>query len=498
MEAIKKLAGQTVIYGMGTIVPRFLNYLLLTPFYTRLFEKGEYGIVTELYAYVALLLVILTYGMETTSFRFAETERNSRKVFSTAMVSILASSTFFILLIGLLHEQIAGWMRYESNSEYIIWMAIIVASDAFMAIPFARLRQQNKAVRFSAIKFIGISVNIGLNLLFLVYMPNLSEKGSDSFLLRFYNPEIGVGYAFIANLIAVGVTFLLLIRDIIEIKFDFSKQLLKKMLTYAWPLIIIGVAGMINEVADKPLMKYLLKIPSGVSDENGYVMEQIGVYGANTKIAVLMTIFIQMFKFAAEPFFFNQAKEKNSNQVYADVMKYFVVFCMLIFLGVTLFIDVVKYFIDEKFHEGLNVVPIILIGNMFLGVFYNLSVWYKLKDLTRLGAVIAIIGASITLLINFIFVPNYGYMGSAWGHLACYTVMMTISYLWGRRYLAVNYDLKRILTYMAIGFAIYVISLFNLLDTTWAFYLVNCVLFLLFAGIVFIAERGKLKQVFVG
>ncbi len=495
MKAIKRLAGQTVIYGMGTIVPRFLNYLLLTPFYTRLFERGEYGIVTELYSYVALLLVVLTYGMETASFRFAETEKNSRRVFSTAMVAVLTTSSLFMLLIGLMHNQIAGWIRYESNSEYIIWMGIIVAADAFMAIPFARLRQQNKAIRFATLKFVNISVNIGLNLLFLIYMPYLHTNGSDSFLLQFYNPEIGVGYAFIANLLSVGVTLLLLLKDIYNIKFEFDKALLKRMLTYAWPLLIIGLAGMINEVVDKPLMKFLLIIPEGIKDGNAYAMDQIGVYGANTKIAVLMTIFIQMFRFAAEPFFFSQAKEKDANQVYAAVMKYFIVFCLLIFLGVTLFIDVVKFFIDEKFHEGLHVVPIILIGNMFLGIFYNLSVWYKLNDLTRYGAIIAVIGASVTLLINFIFVPFYGYIGSAWGHLACYSVMMFISYFWGRKYMPIQYDLKNIFVYMAMGGLIYFVSLFNQLESKLFFYSVNALMFLVFVGIVYFAERRKLKQV---
>jgi O-antigen/teichoic acid export membrane protein len=454
MKAVKKLAGETLIYGMSTIVPRLLNYLLLTPFYTRLFEKSEYGIVTELFAYIAFLLVILTYGMETACFRFAESENDKKRVFSTAMLSVLFTSVLFTGIILFFHESIASLIRYESNSEYIIWLGLIVATDAFMAIPFARLRQQNRAFRFAMIKIASVIINIGFNLLFLVWMPDMQDKGSDSFLLAFYDPEMGVGYAFIANLIAVFATLLLLSRDILAISLTFDKDLLKRMLFYAWPLLIIGIAGMINEVSDKIVFKFLVEVPENVADSNKYILDQIGIYGANTKIAVLMTLFIQMFRFAAEPFFFAQSKEKDSLQMYAVVMKYFILFCLLIFLGVMLFLDLVKYFIDAKFHEGLIVVPIILTANMFLGIFYNLSIWYKLKNLTLYGAGIAVIGSLVTLVINILLVPDYGYIGAAWAHLLCYTVMMIIAWWWGNKYLPVKYDIRATGFYFILAYGI--------------------------------------------
>jgi O-antigen/teichoic acid export membrane protein len=492
MNSIKRLAGQTIIYGMGTIVPRFLNYLLLTPFYTRLFEKGEYGIVTELYAYVALLLVLLTYGMETTSFRFSESHPDSRKVFRNAQTSILITSGLFLAGVGFLTDSIAQILRYQANPEFIVWMALIVATDAFMAIPFARLRQQNKAWRFSIFKFVSITINILLNLLFLVYLPKWYGEGSDSLLVRYYNPEIGVGYAFIANLISVFITLALLLPDIFRIGLGLSMQLIKKMYSYAWPLLIIGIAGMINEVADKAMLKYLLVAPKGI-DQHKYAMEQIGIYGANTKIAVLMSIFIQMFKFAAEPFFFAQYKEKGANTTYALVMKYFVIFCVFIFLMVTLFIDLVKFFIDEKFHDGLHVVPIILLGYMFLGIFYNLSVWYKLKDVTRLGAVIAVIGASITILVNMIFVPHHGYVASAWGHIGCYFAMMVISFLWGKKYMPIDYQVVRLIGYIAFG--IVILIMYRFFSEMFNHWMVGSGLLFLFLVCTSFLEYKEFKQV---
>ena len=493
MKEVKKLAGETIIYGLSTIVPRFLNYLLLTPFYTRIFTKGEYGIVTELYAYVAFILVILTYGMETTSFRFASSEKNQRKVFSSAQFSVLISSLLFILLISLFNHPIASFLDYAKQSMYISWMGIIVAADAFMAIPFARLRQENKAIRFTLIKISSVVVNIAFNLLFLVYMPWLAKNGSGSFLLQFYNPDLGVGYAFIANLIASGFTFILLLPDILRTGFGFNTELFSRMLKYAWPLLIIGIAGMINDVSDKFLLKFLIVVPDGVANSGDYIMEQIGIYGANTKIAVLMTLFIQMFKFAAEPFFFAQQKESNANAVYASVMRYFVIFCLIIFLGVMLYLNLVKFFIDEKFHEGLRVVPLILLSNMFLGVFYNLSVWYKVKDLTLYGAVIAVSGAGITLLLNILLVPEMGYYGSAIARLACYTAMMIASFLWGRRFLKVPYNLFVLLKYFLVAILLFGISRWNTLSNPVVFYAVNTIILLAFLAFVWISERKNIR-----
>ncbi len=495
MGAIQKLAGQTLIYGMGTIAPRLLNYLLLTPFYTEIFEKNEYGVVTELYAYVAFLLVILTYGMETTFFRFIEKEAKKSTVFSTISFSLLATSTLFLVVVFAFTQPIADAIRYEYNPEYIQMLGIILALDAFMAIPFARLRYENKAVRFSLLKITNILINIGFNLLFFVGLPILSNTDPTHWALQFYNPEVGVGYAFVANLIATAVTTILLLPEILKIKWEFDWTMYRSMLRYAWPLVILGVAGMINEVSDKLIFKFLMPVPDGIENPDDYLLSLIGVYGANTKLAVLMMLFIQMFKFAAEPFFFSQAKEKNSKETYALVMKYFVAFGLLIFLGVMLYLDVVKHFINERYHDGLFVVPVILMGNLFLGIFYNLSVWYKLNDLTRYGALIAVVGSLITLLINVIFVPLYGYAAAAWAHFFCYFFMMLISYFWGRKYFPIAYPIRSILGFF--GLALLLFYAHREMPDSWptlAKYTFRTLLVLVFVSGVYLSELWSRKN----
>jgi len=447
---LRLLAGQTMVYGMGTIVPRLLNYLLLTPFYTRVFMQGEYGVVTELYAYVAFLMVLLTYGMETAYFRFAK-EREDERFYTTALFSLAATSGLFILLMSLFHVSVAGWIRYSANPEYVILFALIVGVDAFSAIPFARLRQQNRALRFAVIKVLNVLVNIGFNVFFLVLCKQWYQADPQGWVAGFYNPDFGVGYAFLSNLIATLITLLLLLPEYVRIRWRFDGALLQKLLGYGMPLLVVGLAGMVNEVSDKILLKYLLPDPDTA-------MAQLGVYGANYKLAVLMTLFIQMFRYAAEPFFFSQAKEQNARQTYADVMKYFVLFGLLIFLGVMLFLDLVKYFIGPDFRGGLHIVPIVLMANLFLGIFYNLSVWYKLNDLTRYGALLALGGSVITLTLLFLLIPVIGYTGAAWAHFSCYGFMMVMSYVWGRRYYPVPYDLRGIALYTGLALAIYGLS----------------------------------------
>ena len=492
MNSIKKLAGQTVVYGLGTIAPRILNFLLLTPFYTYIFGLSEYGVITELLSYVAVMMVLLTYGMETTFFRFAASEPDKEKVYSTSALSLFTTSVLFLVLIFTFLPGIASAMKYKDHPDYILWLSIILALDAFNSIPFARLRQENKALRFSIIKIINVSVNIAFNLLFFVYFPSLVKNGSTSELLQFYNPEIGVGYAFVSFLVASAVTTILLIPEILKIRFSFDFQLFKRMLHYAYPLVIIGIAGMINDVSDKIMLKYLVEVPATIPNPDDYVQGLIGEYGANTKIAVLMNIFIQMFRFAAEPFFFSQEKEKDSKETYAAVMKYFTVFGLLIFLGVMLYLDIFKYFIDDKFHGGLFVVPIILLGYMFLGIFYNLSVWYKLKNLTLYGAAIAIIGSLVTIFINIIFVPKFGYIASAWGHFVCYLVMMVISYFWGRKYFPINYDLTKIFKFMSIAAIVYIISRFNTFEATFGKLAINSLLYIAFIGSIFVLDKKNI------
>jgi len=494
LNKFKKLAGQTAIYGLGTIVPRLLNYLLLTPFYTYIFAQGNYGIVTELYAYVAFLVVILTYGMETTYFRFAEKEENQNQVFSTAFISLLFTTSIFIILTLFFLHPIANSIHYENNSEYIIWMILIVGLDAISAVPFAKLRQQNKALTFVIIKLINVVINIGLNLFFLKYCPKILSDNPDSIVQYIYSENIGVGYAFISNLVASIISFLFLIPIIFSSKLCFNFPLLKKMLHYTYPLLIVGVAGIMNEHADKILLKHFLIIPDGVVNSKDYIMSQIGVYGAVYKLAVLMTIFIQMFRYAAEPFFFAQAKEKNSNKTYADLLTYFTIFGLLIFLSVTLYMDVVKYFIGPEYRVGLDIVPIILLANLFLGIYYNLSVWYKLKNLTKYGAIIAILGAIITVGLNVIFIPIYGYIASAWATLICYVAMVVVSYLWGQRYMKIPYSVSKISIYLILAIAIYIFSDNIHPESKLISLSLNTLYLLIFVVFVFAIERNKLYK----
>lgn len=450
MNPIKQLFGQTAVYGFGTVVPRLLNYILLTPFFTRVFGLGEYGIVTELYAYVVFLIIILTYGMETGFFRFAQLNNDGDEVFSTSIISLLFTSAGFILLTGFFSGNIASWLDYGEHPEYILWIGMIVGIDAFTSIPFARLRWQNKAIKFAAIRIISVVVNIVLNFSFLYFIPNLDSKEQlPAWLNVIYNPNIGVGYVFISNLISSLVTLVLLSETIVKMKIRFSFVLWKKMLAYSFPLLIAGLAGTVNEALDRVLLKHLLPDP-------GTALEQLGIYGANYKIAVLMTLFIQMFRFASEPFYFAQADQKNSGHLFAEVMKLFIIAGVFIFLGVMLYMDLFKHFIGSSFHEGLRIVPVVLFANLLLGIFFNLSIWYKLNNLTRFGAMITIMGAVITVIVNWVFVPSYGYTASAWAHVACYSTMVLVSWILGRKYYRIPYPLKRIGMYLILGILIFI------------------------------------------
>jgi O-antigen/teichoic acid export membrane protein len=488
LAGIKSLAGQTIIYGLGTIVPRLVNYLLLTPFYTRVFPKGDYGSVTILYAYVAFLLVFLTYGMETTFFRFSSSEKNSSKVFSTSIISLLVTTIPFILLILFFNQELANWMAYENNPNFIVWLGLIVSLDAFFSIPFAKLRQEDRALRFTTLKLINIGINIGLNFFFLWFVLDAYKTDPNSFLAQLYNPEIGVGYVLIANLVASAVTAFLLLPELLKTKWLFDLDLWKRMMRYALPLRVVGSAAMINEVADKLLLQRILP-------ESQDPMAQVGIYGANYKLAVLMTIFIQMFKYAAEPFFFKQAREKNAKESYANVMKFFVIFGISIFLGVILFIDWIKYFIGSEYHEGLKIVPIVLMANLFLGMYYNLSVWYKLTNKTHLGAIISILGAILTISINFIFIPEYGYMASAWATFGAYSLMMILSWLWGQKHYPIKYNMPRIAFYFIFCAIIYFGFESISFHSVWLRNLVAVLFLLSFAATAFMIERKELPKV---
>ncbi len=488
---LKKLLGHTAVYGLSSIIGRLLNYLLV-PLYTRLFLPAEYGVVTDLYAYVGFLLVLLTYGMETAFFRFSEKQTDKEKVFSTAISSLLLTSALFIFVMILFAQQFANLLQYPQNKEYIIWFAVIIGIDAFISLPFAKLRRVNKAVKFAVFKFINIGINIGFNLFFLLLCPYLLKNNPNTIISSFYNPDIGVSYIFISNLIASSFTLLLFLPDFLKINYKFSKKLLKQMLIYGYPLLFAGLAGMINEVIDRILLKYLINIPETVENSQDYIMSQIGIYGANYKLSILMTLFIQAFRYAAEPFFFSQQKAKKAKTIYANILKYFIIFGLIIFLGIMLYIDILKYFINSSYHEGLKIVPILLFANLFLGIIYNLSIWYKLTDRTHFAAYIAGGGAVITIILNIILIPFIGYLGSAWATLVCYFSMMTASYFLGQKYYKIKYELKSIFMYILIAGLIYYISLIFDIEGLLK-YITNTLLIIIFLAVVFFKEIVKYR-----
>ncbi len=487
---LKQLAGQTAVYGLGTIVPRLLNYFLL-PLYTRLLLKEDYGIVTELYAYIAFLFVLLMYGMETTFFRYAGKEGKPEQIFSTTIFSIFTTSAIFVIIVAFFQDSIATALNYPNHPEYVFYAALIIGLDAFTAIQFAYLRQQNKAFKFSLIRLISVSVIVSLNLYFIWFCDAVYKTNPDSSFLILYIPNNQVNYILISNLVASLLSILILSPQLLKLKYKPDFSILKKMLPYAFPLLIVGVTGMINEVSDKIIFKYLAPVPEGIVDASKYVMGELGVYGANYKLAVLMTLFIQMFRYAAEPFFFAQAKEANAKQVYADVMKYFVIFGLLIFLGVMLYLDIFKYFIGPEHWGGLYIVPVVLMANLFLGMFYNLSVWYKLNDLTKFGALIALSGSIITIIINILLVPKMSYMGAAIGHFFCYLFMLIFSYFLGRKYFPVQYDLKRIAMYFAIALSLFFISYYLNIESFILQMAVSTVFIAVFLAVVYLKERGN-------
>lgn len=450
MSQIKSLASQTAAYGLSTIVGRMLNYLLV-PLYVRLFAPAEYGVVTDLYALVAFLNIVYTYGMETAYFR--KVQQAGEKVYQTAFWSLFASSLVFTALIYLAASPIANGLRYPEHPEYVRWFALILGFDALAALPFARLRQGQKALRFASIKLVNIGLNVGLNLFFLLGCPYLVENNLLTGLTDLlYNPNLGVGYIFLSNLIANGLTLLLLLPLFPRRFSGFDGSMWREMFSYSLPLLFAGLAGMVNETIDRVLLKYLLPMSTKEA------LHELGVYGAVYKLAMLMSIFTQTFRTAAEPFFFQQAGRADARQTYARVMHVFVLAGGFIFLGVTLFMDVAKHFVSEAYFEGLHVVPALLLANLFLGMYYNQSVWYKLSDQTRWGMYISLFGAAITLLGNFLLIPHFGYTGSAYTTLLCYFLMMAVSYRLGQKYYPVPYSLARLAQYILLALFFYLLA----------------------------------------
>ncbi len=431
---MRGLARDTVIYGLSSIVGKFLNWLLV-PLYTYVLQsQADYGIVTNLYAWTALLLVILTYGMETGFFRFAnKSDKDPAQVYTTILTCIGCTSFLFALLCCVFAQPIATWLGYEAHKEFISLLAIVVAMDAFASIPFAYLRYKRRPIQFAGLKLLFVILNIALNLFFLVLCPKIQDWHIIS---CWYDSSYGVGYVFVANIIATGIQTLCLLPAILAEKYSFSFPLLKQLLRYSLPLLILGVAGIMNQTLDRILFPFLYK------GEDAQM--QLGIYGACFKIAMVMMMFTQAFRYAYEPFVFSKHKDKHSVGAYADAMKYYIIFSYLILLGMTVYLGILKFLVAQSYWSGMRVIPIVLWTYIFQGVYFNLSFWYKLTDQTKWGAYFSLTGLAITIVLQVVFVPSMGYMASALSSTVCYFVIMVLSYFIGRNKLVIPYDLKRI------------------------------------------------------
>ena len=460
MAGLKSLLKDTAIYGISSIVGRFLNYLLV-PIYAASMSaaSGGYGVVTEVYAWTALLMVILTYGMETTFFRFVNKDtENPQKVYSTVLTMVGSTSLLFVALGMVFLQPIASMMGYARHPWYVGMMMIVVAMDAFQCLPFSYLRYKRKPLVFAGLKMLFIVLNITLNLIYYVGM-----GGSDVF------------YAFFFNLICTSVIMLLLIPQI-KLRGGFDGALAKRMLNYSYPILILGIAGILNQVADKIIFRHVYP------GEDAQV--QLGIYGAASKIAMIMAMLTQAFRYAYEPFVFSKSKDKDSKLMYANAMKYFIIFTLLAFLAVVFYIDILKYILAPDYWSGLKVVPIVMMAEIFMGVYFNLSFWYKLIDETKWGAWFSFAGCAVLIAINVFFVPIYGYMACAWAGFAGYGVAMLLSYFVGQKKYPIQYDLKSIGKYVAMAGVLYVISEYLPFESVWVLLVIRTCLLLAFIGYI--------------
>ena len=462
MAGLKSLAKETAIYGVSSIVGRFLNYLLV-PVYTIALpaSSGGYGVVTNIYAWVALILVLLTCGMETGFFRFANKGQDDpMRVYSTTLLSVSIGSLVFVALGLLFLEPIAGWLEYGEHPWYIGMMMIVVAMDAIQSIPFAYLRYKKRPIKFAALKLLFIFLNIALNLFYYVIL-----EGND------------VGYAFLFNLVCTSVVMVCMIPELRGFTYVLDKELLKRMLRYSLPLVILGVAGILNQVADKIIFPF-------VYPDEAEAAVQLGIYGATSKIAMIMAMFTQAFRFAYEPFVFGKSKEKDSREMYAQAMKFFIIFTLLAFLAVMFYLDILRHVIGRDYWDGLRVVPIVMAAEIFMGIYFNLSFWYKLIDETRWGAYFSLTGCIILILMNIFLVPKYGYIACAWAGFTGYGVAMLLSYFVGQKKYPIQYDLKAIGMYVLLAAVLYVAAEYVSIDNIYLRMAYRTVLLLLFIAYV--------------
>ena len=446
MANLKTLFKDTALYGMSSIVGRFLNYLLV-PLYTAKIaaSSGGYGVITNVYAYTALLLVILTFGMETTFFRFVNKEgANHMRTYSTVLIMVGSVALLFVALVLAFINPVSSFMGYSAHEEYVAVMAACVAIDAFQCIPFAYLRYKHRPWKFVALKMLFIVLNITLNIVYFVVLPAMySNPSTHGFAASVYDPNVGVGYVFRLNLFCTAIITFFFWKELTGFRWVFDKILFRKMLSYSWPILLLGITGILNQTADKILF------PIVSPGAEGHV--QLGIYGAAAKIAMIMAMITQAFRYAYEPFVFGSAKEKGSRDTYAKAMKYFLIFTLLAYLVVVGYLDVLKYIIGRDYWEGLKVVPVVMAAEIMMGVYFNLSFWYKLIDKTIYGAWFSGVGCVVLVLINVLLIPKYGYMACAWAGVAGYGTAMLLSYFVGQKKYPINYPLKSITVYICIA-----------------------------------------------
>ncbi|MDR3260344.1 MAG: oligosaccharide flippase family protein [Tannerella sp.] len=478
-KGIKRLAKDTAIYGLSSIIGRFLNWMLV-PMYVRvLSDAGEYGIVTNLYGWTALLLVLLTYGMETGFFRFInkKEEQEPMRVYGTTLYSLAFTSTLFFAGCILFLHPLSRGLGYADHPEYIGMMAGIVAVDAFCCIPFAYLRYRNKALRFAVIKLLSIGLNIFLNIFFLLICPWIHHLHPE-WIDRFFKADYGAGYIFVSNVFTSLLVFILLLPDMLPgFRAKMHWQLLKRLLPYSFPVLILGIAGVFNQSADKILYPFLF-------EDKAFANAQLGIYGACFKIAVVMVMFIQAFRYAYEPFIFAKDKENDNRKTYVEAMKYFIIFSLVLFLGVMFYIDLLKYFVGPNYYSGLKVVPLVMLGELFYGIYFNLSVWYKLTDRTVWGARFSLIGCLVTVAMLILFVPRYGFIACAWASLVSNLLMMLLSYFIGQKNYPVPYDLRSAGLYGLLAAGIYAAGMFPPVGNIYLLLSYRTVLWALFAGFI--------------
>lgn len=452
MAGLKSLAKDTAVYGLSSIIGKFLNYLLV-PLHTAVLSvaSGEYGVVSNMYAFTALMLVLLTFGMETGFFRFAnKTDQDPMKVYSNALIYVGGLSLIFLVVCFTFLYPLAGWLDYDQHPEYVGMIVTVIALDSFLSIPFAFLRYKKRPIKFASIKLFSILLNISLNLFFLLVCPWLNQH-YPNLISSFYNPSYLVGYIFAINVVTSVVQIFFFIPELKGFSYQLDKALLKKMISYSFPVLILGLVGVLNQSVDKMIYPFLF-----TDRQEGLV--QLGVYSATSKIAMVMAMFTQAFRYAYEPFVFGKNREGDNRAMYASAMKYFLIFSLLAFLVVMFYMDVLRHMVNSDYWEGLSVVAIVMGAEIFKGVYFNLSFWYKLIDETRWGAYFSIIGCVIIVAMNVVLVPKYGYVASAWASVAGYAVITLLSYWIGQKKYPIHYDLKNIGLYVFITALFYFVS----------------------------------------